>query len=185
MDRAEWASDAQLADAAPQQGIEIRRSSNKAYRPLTCLILDPHISVRKLNVGESFAKFWLSSNRNKNGAILSRYQQTFPPRGDTCLALTEFITGSWTSVYDDGSMGSLSLFPIVLGYAIQTETQAGWNSLQLPRPTMPAKLGTGEWQACPTYPLLIGFSKNILLAAMASRFQRARLKYGCGEHLPC
>src|SRR2546423_2731514 len=106
-----------LADAAPQQGIEIRRSSNKAYRPLTCLILDPNISVRKLNVGESFAKFWLSSNWNKIGAIVSRYQQIFPPRRDTCLALTEFITGSWTSVYDDGSTESLSFFPIVLGYA--------------------------------------------------------------------
>jgi len=112
---------------------------------------------------------------------VSRYQQTFPPRGDTCLALTEFITGSWTSVYDNGNTGPLSLFPIVLGFTTESETQGGWNTLQLPRPTMSAKLGTGEWQACPTNPLLTGFSKNILLAATASYFQDARLKYGCGE----
>jgi hypothetical protein len=134
-------------------------------------------------LGDDFVKFWVSKNWSRIFAKVIHYQQSFPPHPDSleiCLALTEFISESWTTIYDEGSPDSINLFPIVLGYAAGNDAQPSWNGLQLPRPTMSGRLGTGEWQVCLEISQLKS-SKSMSLAVTESSFQNFLSRYGFGE----
>lgn len=104
--------------------------------------------MRKLELKDSLVKDFISANRRQIGSATAEFYRSFPPREDnpaSILALTEYVTDSWTTVFDEGREEPLNLFPIVIGYAPGNEGSAGmWNVLDLPRPTMPARLGTGE-----------------------------------------
>jgi hypothetical protein len=166
---AEWGVppplDERLLSSEPQQGLEIRRIPRRPYLPLRGLIAGPTIIVRKLDTGDQSVKLWISKNWNRIAAVVNCYQQSFPPHPEyreTCLALTEYISESWTTIYDEGNPDSINLFPIVLGYAEGNDARPSWSGLQLPRPTMSARLGTGEWNVYQKSPKLIN-SKSMSL----------------------
>jgi hypothetical protein len=63
-----------------------------------------------------------------------------------CLVLSEYVTESWVTVYDDGETHHVQWLPIALGMASTTQGSMMWDNLQLPRPTMEARLGLPTWQ---------------------------------------
>jgi hypothetical protein len=139
----------QLSASTPQLGLEIQRTPRSVYQPLRGLIAGPKVIVRTLELPERFVKLWLSLNWSRIITDVNGSQQLYPPQRDNCnacLVLTEFMTDSWTTVYDEGKTDNLSLLPMVLGYATGSDVRGAWNGLILPKPTMSARLGTGEWQ---------------------------------------
>jgi hypothetical protein len=53
---------------------------------------------------------------------------------------------SWVTVYDDGEAQQTLWWPIPLGLASTTQGSIMWDNLQLPCPTMEARLGLPTWQ---------------------------------------
>lgn len=148
---AEWqaTSAAQLAQDRPQQGLEIRRSPNSLYRPLNALIAGPGIFVRKIHLPGETVKRWLAVNWKKIQAAINLFQISYQPyanNGETCLALIEFVSEKWVSVYEDGNSINVDWYPIALGWTNGKKSQPVWDNIQLPRPTMRAKLGMGNGQ---------------------------------------
>ena len=134
----------ELNDSRPQQGIEIRRIAGSAYFPLTALIVASTISIRRLHLQVEFMRLWLDLNWAKIYPTTTMFQKAFPPVADhaeMCLALTEFITETWTVVYDDGDTAHVDWLPIAIGITAELFCE----NLQLPaRPTMRARFGTED-----------------------------------------
>jgi len=149
---AEWeaTSAPQSTQSRPQCGIEIKRSSNSAYRPLNALIAGPRIIARKLHLPEEIVKRWITLNWSKINAAINLYYQSYHPYArhrETCIALVEFVTETWTSVYEDGNTNHVEWLPIALGStSTRNESQSNWDNIQLPKPTMRARFGMGNGQ---------------------------------------
>ena len=148
---AEWeaTSALQRAQSRPQCGIEIRRSPNSAYRPLNALIAGPRIIARKLHLPEEIVKRWITLNWNKINAAVNLYHKSYHPYAqhrETCIALVEFVTETWTSVYEDGNTDHVEWLPITLGSTTGKGSPSNWDNIQLPKPTMRARFGMGNGQ---------------------------------------
>lgn len=139
----------ELTRYPPQQGVEIRRAPRSEYLPLNGLITGPAVFVRRLNIQKETVKAWLSLNRKKIRMAVFYVQSVFrphPERGEICVALNEYTTDSWTTVYDDGNTVHVEWLPITLGLSPGIEGSTSWDNLRLPRPTMRARLGSGDWK---------------------------------------
>lgn len=148
-----------LAQYHPQYGVEIRQSPNSVYRPLNALFAGPEIFVRRLHLPEDTVKLWVTLNWSKLQAVVNLYQLSFPPYAhnrDASLAMMEFVTAQWTSAYEDANAVHMDWVPIALGWTTGKEIPLSWDNIQLPRPTMRAKLGMGNGQVC-----IINFLVNI------------------------
>lgn len=169
----------QLAQYPPQQGVEIRRSENSVYRPLNALIAGPGIFIRKLHLPEEIIKCWLLLNWSKIQSAVKLFQISYQPYAnnrETCLALMEFITEKWTSVYEDANTIHVDWVPIALGCTTSKESSPAWDNIQLPRPTMRAKLGMGNGQV---YTINSFFNlSSLLLVVMVLWFRDSYSKSG-------
>ena len=149
---AEWTAPPILnptLDTKPQLAIEICRNPRTRYLPLRALIVGPTVFLRRLDLPKQLIKSWLAANWQQIQALVRRFQQSFQPHKEyphICLAMVEFVSDFWIIVRDKDVSDTFTFFPIVLGYTPPTETQGGWNSLQLPRPTVEPRLGTGAWK---------------------------------------
>ena len=78
-----------------------------------------------------------------------QWQSEFRPQSERsrlCLVLSEYVTETWATVYDDGRMHHVQWLPIALGMHSTPQNSIAWENLQLPRPTMEALLGLPNWQ---------------------------------------
>jgi hypothetical protein len=146
---ADWetTSVAQLAQCRPQQGLEIRRSLKSLCRPLNAVIAGPGIFVRKIHLPGDTVKRWLAINWKKIQAAVNLFQISYQPYAnsrETCLALREFVSGKWVSVYEDGNSVNVDWLPIALGCTTGNQSLPVWDNIRLHRPTMRAKLGMGN-----------------------------------------
>ena len=81
--------------------------------------------------------------------MAAQWQSEFQPqshRSRLCLVLSEYVTETWATVYDDGQTHHVQWLPIALGMYSTPQGSVAWENLQLPRPTMDALLGLPDWQ---------------------------------------
>jgi len=145
---AEWDSDVPPSHSPPEIGIEIRRSFHTSYGPLQGLIIPKKVFSRSLNVPQNHLRSWLVQNWSKIQVAMTPYHNAFPPQTKVCLVLTEYITDSWTAVFDDFNTVHAQWLSIAIGLANGQEGLV-WDRIRLRRPTMNARLAMGDEEVEP------------------------------------